>query len=104
MKKNGQKIHKNVIYAEYKHDDRLKVDREVNPPPASLYIGLGFDKKEDEEYQRHYRRYYPDELEHVKEVMPKLPFYEEKIMRGQSRGLKPGMFSFFSKAKTDDSG
>lgn len=67
---------------EYAYDDRLKISREINPPPASIFVGLGFNQN-PEDKKKHYRRYFPDELENVKEVMPKLPFHEEKIMRGQ---------------------
>ena len=53
----------------YTFDERLKINREVDPPPPSLFIGLGFNAT-PEDKKRHYRRYYPDELENVKEVMP----------------------------------
>jgi len=65
----------------YDFDERLKIKREVNPPPPSLYIGLGFNQT-PEETKKHYRRYYPDELENVKEVIPKLPFHESIVRRG----------------------
>ena len=52
----------------YEHDDVLDCDREIDKPPESLFIGLGWD--EDSTTQRkHYRRFYPDELENVKEVL-----------------------------------
>lgn len=57
-----------------------------------------------EETKKHYRRYYPDELENVKEVIPKKPFHECIVRRGQQRGASKGFFSMFSKADTDDSG
>jgi hypothetical protein len=38
-------------------------------PPESLYIGLGWDEH-NESKTKHYRKYYPNELENVKEVMP----------------------------------
>jgi hypothetical protein len=47
---------------EYKLDDRLKVYRETNIPPESLYIGLGYDDV-PEDKRRHYRRFYTEELE-----------------------------------------
>jgi hypothetical protein len=81
MKKKGSKGHKNVIMPEYAFDDRLKLHREIKPPPASLFVGLGFNATHEEK-KKHYRRYYPDELENVKDVMPVLPFHEENIMRG----------------------
>lgn len=76
----------------YAFDDRLKVDREFAPPPASLFMSLGFNEKKESDI-KHYRRYYPDELEKVKEVIPRKPFHEENVFRGQSRGLKKSFFS-----------
>ncbi len=57
-----------------------------------------------EDNKKHYRRYYPDELENVKEVMPRKPFHESIVFRGQQRGASAGLLSWFSKPKTDDSG
>ena len=82
MKKSGTKAHKNTIKPQYEFDNRLKIDREVKPPPPSIYIGLGFNAT-SEDKKKHYRRYYPDELENVKEVMPKKPFHESIVRRGQ---------------------
>ena len=65
-KKNAAK---NVLYAQYQLDTRLNVYREVNPPPDSLFIGCGWDET-PEMKRKHYRRYYNDELEYIKEVMP----------------------------------
>lgn len=81
MKKSGQKTHKNIVLPIYAFDERLKIKREVDPPPASLFLGLGFNKSA-EESKKHYRRYYPDELENVKEVIPKKPFHECVVRRG----------------------
>lgn len=43
MKELGLAEHKNVLYPTYQFDDRLKIEREVNPPPASLFVGLGYN-------------------------------------------------------------
>jgi hypothetical protein len=43
MKESGQKLHKNVILPKYAFDERLKIFREVDPPPSSVYVGLGFN-------------------------------------------------------------
>jgi hypothetical protein len=67
--KLGDDSAKNVIYAKYQMDKRLKVEREVDLPPATLFLGLGFDPVANAG-ERHYRRFYPKELELVKEVMP----------------------------------
>jgi hypothetical protein len=105
MKELGEKAHKNVIMPKYALDERLKIYREIDPPPSSLFVALGFNSNHEEK-KKHYRRYYPDELENVKEVMPKKPFHEEKVVRGQSRGLSKGLFGgmFGSKANTDETG
>ena len=67
----------------YERDEHLQVDRECNNPPETLFIGLGWD--EDAETKRkHYRRYYPDELENVTEVMgdKPSPFNSYNLKRG----------------------
>lgn len=51
----------------------------------------------------HYRKYYDDELENIKELFPKEPFLNVPIKRGQSRGLKKSWFNFGGD-KTDESG
>ena len=96
-----------LIAPKYEFDDRLKIKREVNKPPHTLYVELGYNEeppKTEEEEKKHYRRYYEDELENNKEIFPKSPFHTSEIIRGQSRGLKKSFFSFLSKDKTDDSG
>ena len=90
----------NVIMPKYKFDNRLKISRECDKPPKELYIGVSFDPT-PESKQKHYRKYYEDELENIKEIMPKSPFQEYEIKRGQSRGLSK---SWFFKDKFDDSG
>lgn len=70
-----------MIIPTYNYDERLKINREVDPPPASLFIGLGFNETAESK-KRHYRRYFADELENVKEVMPTKPFHECVVIRG----------------------
>lgn len=53
----------------YAKDERLKVDREVNPPPSALYIPLGWDEDSTTK-RKHYRLYYNDELENNTEIFP----------------------------------
>ena len=66
----------------YKLDERLNVHRETNIPPESIYIGLGWDDK-PEDKRKHYRRYFPDELENIKEIMPiPSPFDQYNVMKG----------------------
>ena len=73
---------RNVFMPTYKHDERLKVHREVDFPPDSIFMGLGWDP-EAESKKKHYRRYYPDELENITDVMPvPTPFDSFDIKRG----------------------
>lgn len=53
----------------YKLDERLKVDREVDPPPGAIYMGLGWDEDHNTK-RKHYRQYYQDELENIPEIFP----------------------------------
>ena len=41
---------------------------------------IGYDRTKDDGI-KHYRRYYPDELENIEEVMQKSPFLKENIYR-----------------------
>jgi len=43
FKAKNKKATKNVLYATYALDERLAVHREVNPPPLSTFVPLGFD-------------------------------------------------------------
>ena len=43
---------------------------------------------------KHYRRFFDDELENNKDIFPKMPFINADIFRGQTRGLKKSWFSF----------
>ena len=86
----------------YERDTTLEIDRECDKPPAALFIGLGWDEDRTTK-RRHYRRFYPKELERVKDVLPQeTPFNQYDLKRGQARGAKKGLFA--SKAKTDASG
>ena len=89
----------------YKHDDVLDCDREHCKPPETLYIGLGWDEDATTE-RKHYRRFFPDELENVKEVLHvSSPFQTYEIKRGQTRGAKAGFWaSLMNEVKEDESG
>ncbi len=69
----------------YKLDERLKVHREIDPPNSSLYEPLGWDEDRENptKHQKHYRLYYNDELENIKEIFPKRsPFNSYEITKG----------------------
>lgn len=100
----GQNSVKNVIHAQYAMDDRLKVEKEVNPPPETLFLGLGYDETPTSK-RKHYRRFYPQELEKVEEIMPvPSPFETFDLKRGQSRGASKSIWPFGGAKKQDASG
>lgn len=73
---------KYVIQPVYKFDKRLQVEKEDLPPPEELYMGLGWDEDKDTK-RKHYRLFYNDELENVKEIFPKTsPFNTYDLIRG----------------------
>jgi len=102
MKRSGSNPYKNIIKPVYKLDELLNVQREVSKPPDSLYIGLGWDEDPGEN-KRHYRRFYDDELENVKDLMGEPPFICYELKRGQTRGASKGWWPFGGN-KEDESG
>ena len=105
FKAAGNKASANTIMPIYERDTILECDREVNKPPESQFIALGWDEDSTTK-RKHYRRFYPDELENVREVLAiTSPFQTYEIKRGQSRGAKAGLFaSLFGEVKEDESG
>lgn len=81
MKRSGTNPYKNVMRPTYTKDDLLNVMRETTKAPDSLYIGIGWDET-PEDKRKHYRRYYPDELENVKELMGEAPFIQYDLKKG----------------------
>lgn len=96
----------NVIKPKYKYDERLKVQVESDAPPDCLFMEVGHDKTAGSG-EKHYRRYYPVELEKIVDedgvpdkdgVLPMLfqsPFLSETITRmntGKASGLLAGLF------------
>ncbi len=78
----GKESVKNIIEPKYEMDQRLKVYRESQGPPETLFLGLGWDE-DPETHRKHYRRFYPKELELVPEVMHNpTPFETYNLMRG----------------------
>lgn len=71
----------------------------------SAFFPLGWDE-DSQTKRKHYRKFYPDELENVKEVLPfPSPFQSYDIKRGQSRGAKKGFWAAMTNSvKTDESG
>lgn len=62
-------------------------------------MGLGWDELPDSGV-KHYRRFYPDELENVREIMPyTTPFHTYDIKKGQSRGASRRWWPFSAGGK-----
>lgn len=95
----------NVIMPKYRLDEKMCIDREYDCPPEQMFIGLGWDEDATTE-RRHYRRYYPDELENCTDVLPiPSPFNQYNLKRGKSRGAKASFWqSIRNNYKTDASG
>ena len=67
---------------QYKFDEQMKVDREIEIPPKDIFIGLGWDE-DAQTKRRQYRRFYPDELENIREILPiSTPFNQYEVKRG----------------------
>lgn len=98
---------RNIMWPKYTEDTQLQVWREnaADVPPKELFIGLGWDKDKDSK-TRHYRRFYTEELENVKEIIPKpSPFNSYDVKRGQTRGAKVSFWKrITNNYKTDASG
>ena len=95
-------VNKNIILPVYQMDKRLKLKREVNPPHEGMFIGLGWDPEPDEEQVRHYRKFYPDELEQVTEIMETpSPFNKYDLHKGQKRGAGHNWFAVGTKKEKD---
>ena len=104
MKRQGGNPYQTIAKPQYELDKLLNVWREVNMPPPALYIGLGYDDV-PEDNRRHYRRFYPDELENITELLPvPSPFLTFFLKRGQTRGASKSIWPFGGGAKEDDSG
>jgi hypothetical protein len=95
----------NIYMPRYEYDEYMQIDRECHKPPVEMFLGLGWDADKDTG-RRHYRRFYPDELENVREIIPNpSPFNAYDLKRGQSRGAKVSMWkSLFGGMKHDASG
>lgn len=72
----------NIIMPRYERDDKMEVDREYLVPPSAMFIGLGWDEDKTTK-RKHYRRYYPDELENCRDILPiPTPFNQYDLKRG----------------------
>lgn len=85
MIKQFEEGHKNILTPQYYFDDRLKIKREINKPPSTLYMELGHNPTPPatpEEEKKHYRKFYDDELENCEDIFDESPFYSVDVVRG----------------------
>lgn len=88
-----------IVTPQYAKDERLKVMREVNPPSDKAFIGVGFDD-DPTTGRKHYRYYFPDELENDKEIFPRRsPFEYFELRRLKTPPTAGGFFRFTSPGK-----
>ena len=81
-KKTGTITGSNVVMPKYQRDEILDVDKEYGKPPESSFIGLGWDVDSNTK-RKHYRRFFPDELEELRGQMEMVsPFQTYIIKRG----------------------
>lgn len=75
-------------------------------PPGSLEaLAKAGPGSPDITPQKHYRRFFADELENDKTVFHRSPFHRFDLTRGQARGLKKGFFgALFGGGQEDPSG
>jgi len=62
--------------AKYKRDDRLNCYREIDKPPSVLFEELGWDRDPENPKEKHYRKFFPIELEQCKDVMSRPSEFE----------------------------
>ena len=77
----------NLVKPVYKMDKRLEMEVEHSEPPDSLFMKVGFDPKPNAG-KKHYRRYYPDELEKITDkdgqLLVESPFIRRQIYRAKA--------------------
>ena len=75
---------KTVMKPKYQMDERLGCMREHDEPNSMLFEALGWDRVAGESTEKHYRAFYPSELEHTPEVMSKpSEFQSFHLRKGQ---------------------
>jgi len=97
----------NVCRPAYKRNERLNNFEETDFPPKEVYEPLGWDREPGVSTEKHYRKFYEDELETVEEIMSTPSEFDQYMLKkGQSRGAASGgmLGGLFGGAKVDESG
>lgn len=73
-------------------NDRLRNWEEVDIPPKEVFEPLGWDRKPNETTEKHYRKFFTEELENIEEIMSKPSEFDQFMLKkGQSRGASAGL-------------
>ena len=86
---------------------RLNNWEEIEKPPKEIFEPLGWDRKPNESEEKHYRKFFTEELEKVKTVMAKESEFQcYDLKKGQARGAPQGLLGglFGGGPKLDESG
>lgn len=102
-----QRFKSTVCRPKYMLNERLNNYEEVDKPPKEVYEPLGWDRIPNETTEKHYRKFYTDNLEEVTECMSKPSEFDcYMLKKGQSRGASSGLLGglFGGGPKVDESG
>ena len=86
---------------------RLNNWEEIERPPKEIFEPLGWDRNPNESEEKHYRKFFTEELEKVKTVMAKESEFQcYDLKKGQARGAPQGLLGglFGGGPKLDESG
>ena len=86
----------NICVPKYVMNERLRNWEEVDIPPKEVFEPLGYDRKPEPDKEgykgeKHYRKFFTDELEQCEELMSKPSEFDQFMLKkGQSRGAGGG--------------
>ena len=76
-----------VCMPKYEMNTRLNNWEEIDLPPKEIFEPLGWDRKPNESTEKHYRKFFTEELEKVNQVMSKESEFQcYDLKKGQARG------------------
>lgn len=80
-----------------KNYKEFEIEDESKTPPAHLYQSVGYNKTKADE-KKHYRRYFDEELENVKDLKLESPFFKFPVKRGKfiDKSEETGIFEALS--------
>jgi hypothetical protein len=76
-----QRFKSNVCRPTYKRNERLNNFEETEFPPKEVYEPLGWDREPGVTTEKHYRKFYEDELENVEEIMSTPSEFDQYMLK-----------------------